>query len=168
MLDKSNFSGEGLRALGFGGFVTMAHLRRTGLADVPGAPGVYAMLREDLSAPALLGANSGGSWKGKSPHVVLATLHAAWVEDAYVLYFGKATSLRDRIRLYLDYGSGKNVPHYGGRYLWHLDRTDLLLVAWAVTEPASPMADPPSHLEALLIQGFKQVYGTRPFANLRD
>jgi hypothetical protein len=135
---------------------------------VPDSPGVYAVLRNDLAAPVFLSACSGGSWKARSPDVPRSTLEAAWVDDAWVLYLGKATRLRDRIGQYLDFGAGRAAPHYGGRYLWHLDRTDLLHIAWVTTDPADLAANSPRTAEKMLIQGFRQVYGARPFANLQD
>jgi hypothetical protein len=167
-IDTANFSPDGLRAWHFNGFVTIAELRRADLADIPWSSGMYAVVRPDLSEPTFLTQSSGGRWKGKDPTVAKATLEAAWVKDAYVLYFGKAKSLRERVGLYLDFGAGKNVMHFGGRYLWHLDRTDLLQIAWVVTKPPNDGSDPARDLEQFLIRAFRQVYGVRPFANLQD
>ena len=167
MIDESNFSADGLRSWSFQGYQTIGRLRSTALADVPLSSGVYAVMRPDLLPPTFLSLSSGGRWKGKDPNVSMPTLKAAWVDDAYVLYFGKAKNLRDRLGLYLDFGAGSNVMHFGGRYLWHLDHTETLQVAWVVTGPIDAVNDPARNLERILIAGFQQVYGKRPFANIQ-
>jgi hypothetical protein len=167
VIEKANFSEDGLREWRFEGFLTIAHLSSSNLKAVPWSSGVYALVRPDLSPPVFLPQSSGGRWKSKDPNVPLEKLKAAWVDDAVVLYFGKATSLRDRIGLFLDFGAGKDVMHYGGRYIWHIDRTDRMQLAWVVTDPPSTGRDPARDLEQLLIRAFQQVYGARPFANLQ-
>lgn len=155
------FTPDGLRKMGFAGFETVARLRRTNLGSVPWTSGVYSVLRPDLSEPLFLSVSSGGWWKGKDPSVPSPLLEAAWLPDAYVLYFGKADVLRDRIGLYFSFGAGQNVMHYGGRYLWHLDKTEELVVAWK-------SSNQPREDERALIVAFRAVYGDRPFANLQD
>jgi len=147
--------------MGFEGFDTIGSLRRTDLRAVPLTSGVYAVLRPDLAEPIFLSVSSGGRWKGKDPSVPLPLLEAAWLRDAYVLYFGQTKVLRDRIELYLAFGAGQNVMHSGGRYLWHLDRTEDLIVAWWPCQR-------PRVVEQALIVLFRTVYGDRPFANLQD
>jgi hypothetical protein len=161
MKTKDDFTSAGLRRMKFEGFETIGSLRRTDFEAVPSGSGVYAVLRPDLAEPIVLSVSSGGRWKRKDPNVPLPLLEAAWLRDAYVLYFGQGKSLRDRIALYLAFGAGQNVMHYGGRYLWHLDRTEDFIVAWWPCER-------PRVVEQALIVLFRTVYGDRPFANLQD
>lgn len=158
---KDDFTPFGLRTIGFEGFETIGSLRRTDLRAVPSRSGVYAVVRPELTEPIFLSLSSGGRWKGKDPNVSRAVLEAAWVSDAYVLYFGQGKVLRGRIELYLAFGAGQNVMHYGGRYLWHLDRTEELVVGWKSSEQ-------PRVVEQALILLFRAAYGDRPFANLQD
>ena len=60
------------------------------------------------------------------------------------------------------FGSGKNVGHYGGRYIWQLADSDDLVVCWKCVEDSR-------RVEAAMIAEFKKNHnGKRPFANLQD
>jgi len=143
---------------GFVGFVSFRDIKTS---TVRAVPGVYVLLRPDLSAPTYLDRNPGGSKKG-DPTVSVSTLAAAWLEDAHVVYIGKATSLRSRLRQYWRYGSGGN-SHRGGRYIWQTANSGDLLVAWR--EHADRSA---RDVERELKDDFKGRYGKWPFANLID
>lgn len=110
----------------------------------------------------------GGWFRGKDPNVAEAVLRANWVENASVLYIGKAgdpgksATLRSRLTQYLKFGDDKAVGHWGGRYIWQLADAQELCVAW------KPLPDgEPSVVETALIAAFSAHYGRRPFANLR-
>jgi hypothetical protein len=156
-----------LEARNFEGFLTIGGLRRTDLNGVPWYSGVYVVLRDALGPAEFVSVSSGGWFKGRNPDVAANLLQAKWIDNAYVLYIGKADAgasggrgLRQRIGEYLRFGRGEPIGHWGGRYLWHLADTLKLLVAWRE-------ADPAGSLETALMQVFAAEYGRLPFANLR-
>ena len=156
-----------IATLGFTGFVTVRDLRTDELRQVPNAPGVYVFLRESDESPLFRRVSVGGHFKGKDPTVALEKLHAKWVPATKVVYIGKAghlgrpPTLRTRLRQYLDFGSGKPVGHWGGRYIWQLEDSDELVVCWKVTE-----GEDPEDVELGLITAFRHAHGCLPFANL--
>lgn len=160
---------DSIRASGFTGFRTVAHLRDTCLKEVPDLPGVYMVLAEPYLVPKFLSVSVGGHFKGRDPTVPIAELKANWVAGAIVLNIGKAggsgtsATLRRRISQYLRFGSGKPVGHRGGRHIWQLEGSDQLVVCWMTT-----LEEEPRDVEANLIASFVKTYGKRPFANLQD
>jgi hypothetical protein len=157
-----------IAAQGFAGFQSVAVLQQTLCATVPDERGVYLFLRLATDLPVFLAHSIGGRFKGKGPTVPVATLRTRWVVDTPVVYIGKAGSLtgdatlRSRLRQYLEFGLGKPVGHWGGRYIWQLADVGNLQVCWKPTPGADPAA-----VETDLIRQFKAIYGRRPFANLR-
>ncbi|HEU4365125.1 MAG TPA: hypothetical protein VFT13_06625 [Candidatus Krumholzibacteria bacterium] len=155
--------------LGFRGFISIRDLRAASLRDIPQTPGVYALLREQRTEPAFVESGTGGHFKGKNPNVPIDVLRAAWVPTSPVVYIGKAggadggSTLRRRLGQYLDFGAGKPVGHWGGRYIWQLSDAEDLHVCWLSTVDRDPES-----VEADLIEAFKAEHGKRPFANLRD
>jgi hypothetical protein len=153
-----------LDAAGYRGFTRFQDLRDGGLARVPQAAGAYVVLRRPTSTPSFAAESCGGHFKGKNPTVAIALLQAKWVEEAEVVYVGKASNLRGRLKQYADYGAGKPVGHQGGRYIWQLTDSDALLVAWKPSDADQPA----STLEAKLVGFFKSEHGRLPFANIAD
>lgn len=156
-----------LARYGFTGFRRIAVLRNE-LASIPAVRGVYAIQRTKVGEPDFVPAGTGGWFRGKDPNVAEAVLRANWVENASVLYIGKAgdpgksATLRSRLTQYLKFGDDKAVGHWGGRYIWQLADAQELCVAW------KPLPDgEPSVVETALIAAFSAHYGRRPFANLR-
>jgi hypothetical protein len=155
-----------LRQDGFEGFSTIhdIHLHR---AVVSPQPGVYAVLREELGPVDFLSKSTGGWFKGRDPSVAADTIAAKWVDEAFVLYIGKADAgargqrgIRTRLDEYLRFGMGEPIGHWGGRYLWQLARTDELFVCYkACPDPAGE--------ERRLLDLFHSAYGALPYANLR-
>lgn len=151
---------------GFEGFSTIQGIRLRRTAVLP-QPGVYVVLREHLGPVEFLNKGTGGWFKGRDPSVPVETLVANWVEDAYVVYIGKADAgargqrgIRTRLDEYVRFGMGEPIGHWGGRYLWQLAGTDELLVCYkACHDPAGE--------ERRLLDRFRSEYGTLPFANLR-
>jgi hypothetical protein len=121
---------------------------------------VYLVVRQGRHSPGFLAANPGGRFKGKDPTVTADALAANWVEEAEVVYIGKADNLRRRLRQYKRFGDGAPVGHWGGRLIWQLEDAGDLLVAWRETPDEIPR-----EVETRLIAEFRSAYGKPPFAN---
>lgn len=150
---------------GFRGFVPFAELAT---AEVPAAPGVYAIVRTCGEAPSFATESTAGRFKAKDPSVPVETLTKKWVDGPEVLYIGKATlgsagkrGLQKRIDEYRRSGAGEPVGHWGGRFIWQLEDKDHLLVAWNVTDEDA------AAVESRMLGDFVDRYGALPFANLR-
>ena len=163
---------DSLRAEGFTGFVTVRELRDCKLSCVPGKHGeigVYVVLRIEDGVPSFLLASTGGRFKGRDPNVALDVLRAKWISASQIVYIGKAgapgksATLRSRLKQYLDFGAGRPIGHWGGRYTWHLPNSENLIVCWKLTPDAVPR-----DVEQQMIRGYATAFGGRPFANLAD
>jgi hypothetical protein len=159
------FKGPGIRDEEFEGFVTFSDLRAGGIKAVPTCGGVYIVLYEGNHPPNFLDVSVGGWFKDKDPSVSRDRLLAKWVGGTDVVYIGKASStigLRKRLQLYMDFGAGRPVAHKGGRYIWQIENSHDLVVAWkCATEETA------ERLEARLQNEFCIEYGRLPFANLK-
>lgn len=114
-----------------------------------------------------LGTSPGGWFKGRDPSVPINKLMKKWIEDANVLYIGKADAGRTgtrgisvRLDEYLRFGQGEPIGHWGGRYIWQLSASDQLFVCWKACSH-------PSDEETRLLNLFRKEYGVLPFANLK-
>lgn len=156
---------EHIKKAGFTGFKRMSELFSDS-SSIPKTKGVYLILNIERNFDFLI-TGTGGHFKGKNPNVSIAELQSNWVDDAIVVYIGKAgkdgssATLQSRLRQYFRFGQGKNVGHWGGRLIWQLRNSKDLLVCWK----ALPTEDPRT-FEANLIQEFVLEYSKRPFANL--
>jgi len=152
---------EEIKKAGFTGFKKMSDLFLDS-SILPDSNGVYLILNADNKSGDFLPVGSGGHFKGKNPNVSLAELKANWVDNTKVVYIGKATSLKSRLRQYFGFGQGKNIGHYGGRFIWQLKYSKDLVVCWKA------LTTDPREFEVELIRQFVSIYGCRPFANLKD
>lgn len=150
-----------IKKAGFIGFKKMSELFLDS-SMLPDNNGVYLVLNIDNKPGEFLTVGSGGHFKGKDPNISLADLNSNWVDNTKVVYIGKATSLRSRLRQYFSFGQGKNIGHYGGRLIWQIKYSKDLVVCW------KSLTTDPREFEADLIQQFVKTYGCRPFANLAN
>ena len=164
-----DFSRHGLEVFGFTGFMRVADLKKPGGCNViPKQMGVYVVVRENAIAPTFLERSIAGHFKGKDPTLPVEELRRNWVNGACVVYIGKAggpaedSTLRSRLKQYMDFGCGRPVGHRGGRMIWQLADCDDLLVAWKLLEGIEPL-----DVEQELLEAFDAIYGKRPYANLR-
>lgn len=157
------FTREALAGAGFVGWRTWDALRSGEFASIPRSPGTYVVYRAPTDPPVFLTPGTGGWFKDADPNVTVERLRANWVSGARVVYIGKATTLRSRLRAYARFGAGKPVGHRGGRLIWQLAGAPSLLVAWReLADPAAARDD-----EARLLARFRELHGgVLPFANL--
>lgn len=151
------FTRRALEEAGFVGWVTFAAIRGRGCAT---SGGVYVITYGGGNPDTFAERSCGGRFKGKDPTVSREALIANWVDDAEVVYIGKADQLRRRLVQFADFGAGKPIGHWGGRLIWQLPNIDSLLVAWKETPGRVPR-----EVETELIGLFRQAYGKPPFAN---
>jgi hypothetical protein len=160
----SSFTRQALAGDGFAGFLTFEELRGR-LSEVPTEGSVYIVLRAATGQDEFLEANPGGRFKQKDPTVAVDALRGKWVDDCQVVYLGKGDNIRRRLKQYADFGAGKPIGHWGGRYIWQLADSDELLVAWK----ACGSQETAAMMEARLLRRFKEEHGGRlPFANISD
>lgn len=166
MAHVSDWTRESLEIAGFEGFIPLATLSPSA---PPRSPGVYMILRVDRSAPTFLKQSIAGRFKGVDSTVETSLLDAKWVQDASVLYIGKARwgtnkdGLRRRLSQYRRHGAGKAVGHRGGECIWQLADSEGLLVCWKVVPDEQV-----GQIVADLIRDFVTHFGRWPFANRRD
>ena len=144
--------------------VTINHLRQTKCEDIPQVPGVYIVLHPQKSRPVFLIMSTGGWFNGIDPSYKIEDMRRNWVKGATILYIGKAVGkkgLRQRIEQLVAFGAGKPVGHRGGRLIWHIKKSNKLLIRWRELPYGNPY-----RFESKLINQFKKVHGVRPFANL--
>lgn len=153
---------DDIRSNGFVGFQEFGDLYDS-WSILPDEKGVYLVLRLESVPVGFISKGAGGYFKGKDPNVSFEELKSNWVDGTKVVYIGKATSLKKRIRQYIKFGQGKNVGHWGGRLVWQIKDAKDLVLCWLETKEYDPR-----NIEANLIAMFKEQYGRRPFANLQD
>ena len=166
-LVSDNFSQtniDELKNMGFKGFYPIKDIIQN-YTLLPKEKGVYILLHTEN--PNFLEVGTGGFFKGKDPHVSIQVLEQNWITDSPIIYIGKAGSetgsatLQSRLKQYFNFGQGKAVGHWGGRYIWQLKNPYNILVGWMETPDNDPRI-----VEAHLIKEFVKKYGKRPFANL--
>ncbi|MBS1793288.1 MAG: hypothetical protein JSS81_05510 [Acidobacteria bacterium] len=154
---------------GFEGFESIASLIQSNCKRVSEKRGVYCVIRTTISAPQFIHPSNAGQFKQKNPTVSVERLKKHWVESAIILYIGKSGSttnkrtLKKRLCEFMNFGNGQPVGHWGGRFIWQLADSNNLQICWKPT-----LDEEPIDVERRLIIEFKEVYGKRPFANLRS
>lgn len=103
-----------LAAAGFVGWSPFPAIRESAC---PSSGGVYVITYSCSEPPTFAEHSCGGWFKGKDPTVSLAALGANWVDDAEVVYIGKADRLKRRLTQFADFGAGKPIGHWGGRLI---------------------------------------------------
>lgn len=157
---------EDIKDQGFVGFIKVSELIEDS-SIIPHEPGVYMVLYSETNEPTFLDKGTGGFFNDTDPNMPVPYLKQKWVNDTIVVYIGKAggngnkATLSKRLRMYLRFGQGKPVGHYGGRLIWQIENSGELLFCWKTM-----MSGEPKNVEAELISEFVEYYKKRPFANL--
>lgn len=152
------YSRAWLESSGFSGFVSVSSLQGA-LDQVPLGPGVYAVVREATTPARFLAKSPGGWFKGKDPSAPAEQLQKRWNDETPIVYFGKADSLRPRIRALVRFAAGEPVGTGAAATSGRSRVGKSFLVAWRETEQ-------PRELERDLLSDFAAHFGTLPFANL--
>ena len=63
----------------------------------------------------------------------------------------------------MNFGKGKKIGHWGGRYIWQIKDIDEYLICWKVL-----LDEDPRNIEIKLLEAFRQKYNGLPFANLAN
>ncbi|MEO5780680.1 hypothetical protein [Arthrobacter sp. PAMC25284] len=154
-----------LKSEGFAGFRNIAALD---INRIPQKPGIFAVLRPEGFQPQFLAKSTAGIFKKKDPSLPAVALAAEWVDDADVLYVGKAgpgskgnRGLRRQIQEFVDFGKGKPPGHWDGRLIWQLAAAGSLIIAWRELPTEQLNA-----AEARYHADFHAGHGGLPFANL--
>ncbi len=158
-----DFGRSALDAAGFEGWRTWDELRLSSFEGVPPGPCVYVVFRVATDEPSFLAESPAGRFKGQNPTVPIDVLRAAWVPGAQVVYVGKGSVGKRRLRQYAQYGAGRPVGHRGGRYIWQLVDAPDLLVAWCSVGNSDGARE---HERRLLLHFADLHAGRLPFANL--
>lgn len=151
-------------ALHFNGFKTIRELKCS-CSEIPPSNGVYLVLRRNNYPPIFRNLSLGGYVKipNDSPCYPVSYLQEQYVSGTNIMYIGKSTNMRSRLRTYMRFGQGKKASHGGGRAIWQMSDVDDFVICWTETQENSRT------VEARLIQSFKLRHGgKRPFANMSD
>lgn len=162
---QNNNDIQRLKNYGFEGFMTIKELREIhqhSQLPVPAQGGVYASLRLSNNEPQFFTTGTGGAYQKKDPNMPIATLKRKWVDNTSIMYIGETSNLQDRISLYLNFGNGEPVRHWGGRYVWQLKDVNDMVVCWKIAPNEH------SDIKKMMLNKFKEEHnGSKPFANIR-
>ncbi len=164
-METINYIDE-LKSEGWKGFKSIATLKDS-VSSVPKVMGVYMVLRLSDEAPNFIKPGTGGFFKGEDPNVPISDLKQKWNDRSPIMYIGKAggsgqsSTLNSRLSQYMKFGSGKNIGHRGGRFIWQLSDADRLIVCWL------PTTLEPEGVEFNLLKEYSLHHGGKlPFANI--
>lgn len=146
----------------FDGYATVKELKLQ-CKPIPTGKGIYCVFRDSNQKPEFLTIGTGGTHDGRDLNYSVIALKDKWIENENLIYIGKTdVSLRQRIRTYMKFGSGKDVPHRGGRAIWQLKDSDDLIVAWKELPDSISARD----IESKMIKEFLEIHNDQlPFAN---
>lgn len=148
----------------FEGFKTIAELKNS-CSGIPDVEGIHLVLRAAEKAPVIKSSSLGGyvHFPNDSPCYSVDELEDNYIDGSHILYIGKSTHIRKRIRSYMKFGKGEKASHGGGRAIWQLADADDLIVCWAATTINA------REFEKEMIKMYKSNHsGKRPFANMSD
>lgn len=155
-----------MKEFGFKGFETVETLMMYECSQVPKQKGIYFVLNNN-GTPSFRQKSVGGHFKKRNPTVSVNELKENWVDDALVVYIGKAggfnsrATLQSRLKQYMRFGEGEPVGHWGGRLIWQLENNKDLTICYKTLSSSEPRDE-----EKKLILDFETNYGKMPFANL--
>lgn len=72
------------------GFIGFQSFEQLEIKQIPQVPGIYAVLKPEGFERLFLATSVGGHFKKQDPSVLQPALEKEWIEDADVLYIGKA------------------------------------------------------------------------------
>jgi hypothetical protein len=167
--DKMNIDDlDTIKKSGFEGFKKISELKVNSTL-IPKVKGVYLLLRPDSRKVEFIEIGTGGFFKDKNPNVATSELINRWVEDAQIIYIGKAgganrdATLNSRLKQYLNFGQEKKVGHWGGRYIWQIKNIDDYIICWKELPD-----DEPRDIEIDLLEMFKERFFRLPYANISN
>lgn len=155
-----------ITTLELNGCATVKELKKS-CKIIPDCKGIYVVFRKNSDEmPRMLAAGPVSEHNGKALAYPKDFLEKKWVSGTRIVYIGKSdSSLRTRIRTYMNYGKGKDAPHRGGRAIWQLPDADELVIGWKTINSSLSARE----LEAKLISEFKGRNGGKlPFANITE
>ena len=165
--DKMNIDDlESIKKSGFKGFSQISELKINS-TFIPKVKGVYLLLRPDNRKLEFVERGTGGFFKNRNPNVPISELTNRWIEEAQIIYIGKAggdnseATLYSRLKQYLNFGQGKKVGHWGGRYIWQIKDIDDYIICWKELPD-----DEPRDIEIQLLGMFKEKFHRLPYANI--
>jgi len=155
-------SREALIAYGFRGFITLCNLREAIFKQVPKQSGLLAIVR-DPTPPEFLSLPRARAFTPPGWSIATHTLALRWVSDSSVLFLGEVSpqtrehGLRGAAsRLYWPSRHQHAPLLHHGQLVWYLARAEFLEAAWCTT---------PTHSLGELLERFRLVHGSVPFAN---
>lgn len=148
-------------------------LKNSQKIGIPANKGVYIVLRDQHFIPEFILEGTGGFFKRLNPNIDIKALSDNWISYSHILYIGKAggvssngtlykATLDERIAAYIKFGMGKNVSHWGGRYIWQIKNSDKLFIAYKECNEHNPV-----EIESQMLRAYYEKYKRLPFANLR-
>ena len=123
---------EHAKAAGFTGFLTVGECMKNGLpsGDPSNSSGVYILCAPEGFEPEFIPPSEARAAGNVSFPWPVDRLTEKWVKDPEVLYIGKSTQLRRRLRQLIRHAQGRTVNHTGGEIVWQLRGFERLIICW--------------------------------------